>query len=141
MTYKNNNFILNAIKKIVVLFSFALIVLIHINCGQSTEYKKVKEALEKHPQIVKNGYIIGKIRFLPKQSPKESDVKFEAELRDKNGNTIGKVLGVRIEGFATDIIRIELTNDKKTAKSQTDSQTSDPVGGLLRHLKKGKSME
>ncbi len=87
-------------------------------CGPSEEYKKVKQSLEQHPRITQRGAKVGEIRFLTRENQKDKDLRFEADLLDKDGNVIGKAEGFRVEGFGTRIFRVHYNDEPEPPPRQ-----------------------
>jgi hypothetical protein len=69
-------------------------------CGPSEEYKNIKRELEQFPKVTERNAEVGKIHFLPRENQRGNDLRFEADLLDKDGKVIGKAGGFRVEGSA-----------------------------------------
>jgi len=80
-------------------------------CGPSEEYKSIKKELEQFPKVVERNAEVGKIRFLPREQQRGRDLRFEADLLDKDGNVIGKAGGFRVEGFGTRIVHVRYNDE------------------------------
>ncbi|GEM_PF-1035978 len=85
--------------------------LLMTGCGPSEEYKSIKRELEQFPKVTERNAKVGKIRFLPREEQRGKDLRFEADLLDKDGKVIGKVGGFRVEGFGTRIIQVRYNDE------------------------------
>lgn len=101
-------------KTLVLIATISLVIFCPVfltGCGPSEEYKKVKQTLEQHPRITEKGAKVGEIRFLKRENQSDNDLRFEADLLDKDGNVIGKAEGFRVEGFGTRIFRVRYNDE------------------------------
>ncbi len=118
MMIKGNSFM----KKLTFIVSLIIFLipftLIGSGCGPSEEYKKVREAIEKHPKVMERNAIVGEIRFLSREGEKDKDLRFEADLLDSNKNIIGKAEGFRVEGFGTRIFRVRYNDEPEPPPRQ-----------------------
>ncbi len=109
-------------KHFISLFSITILgcflLLCFSGCGPSEEYKKVREALEKHSRVMERNAKIGEIRFLSRENQKDKDLRFEADLLDDKGNVIGKAEGFRVEGFGTRIFRVRYNDEPEPPPRQ-----------------------
>jgi len=108
-------------KTLLLLTAISLVILCPVfltGCGPSEEYKKVKQSLEQHPRITQRGAKVGEIRFLTRENQKDKDLRFEADLLDKDGNVIGKAEGFRVEGFGTRIFRVHYNDEPEPPPRQ-----------------------
>ncbi len=80
-------------------------------CGPSEEYKSIKRELEQFPKVTERNAEVGKIHFLPRENQRGNDLRFEADLLDKDGKVIGKAGGFRVEGFGTRIVRVRYNDE------------------------------
>ncbi len=96
----------------------SLFIVLGTGCGPSEEYKKVREAIEKHPKVMERNAIVGEIRFLSREGEKDKDLRFEADLLDSNKNIIGKAEGFRVEGFGTRIFRVRYNDEPEPPPRQ-----------------------
>lgn len=92
-------------------------------CGPPVEKKKTLEAINNQPVLVERDAHIDEVQFFqdPDVPPDAPFSLFEGDVLDKQGEVIGRVFGVRVEGIGTSIRRIEW-NDGTVAELGPDRQ-------------------
>ncbi len=80
--------------------------IVNVRFNDEPEPPPLEKVLAQHPDIVRRNAIVGKIDFIERPRQRGKEPIFVADLLDKDGNVIGKVMGSHIDGVGTQVSRV-----------------------------------